>query len=133
MDPLAAIPAQQFVTQPAQQDYASQAVEAPSIFAPPLQPYVPEAHASGPVVPEPYVGTAAAVSAAVAPAVPRDESDLPFLSTEPNDVDAATAEEDSVAPKKQSFLLTAVVTVGMAILVVVLVLVFLSLMTSFLG
>jgi hypothetical protein len=132
MDPLAAIPAQQFAT-PAQQDYAPQAVEAPSIFAPPLQTYEPEPYALEPVTPDPYVDMAPAGAAAVGPAVAQDQSDLWFLSTEPDDVDAVTTEEDNVAPKEPSSVMTAALTIGMAILVIVLVLVFFSLMTSLLG
>jgi hypothetical protein len=156
MDPLAAIPAQRFVSQPAPQlqpapqpqtapqpvqqvqpIYPAQPVAAAPVFAPPLQPLVQQpapapAAAPAPMAAAPYVAPAMA-AAAVAPAVAQDQNDLWFLSTEPEDVDAAPDDEDAVAPKEPSTVLTAVLTIGMAILVIVLVLVFFSLMTSLLG
>jgi len=70
---------------------------------------------------------------AAAPVAAQDQKDPSFLSTEPEDVDSASDDEDEVAPKEPTTVFTAIVTIGMAILVIVLVLVFFSLMTSLLG
>ena len=116
-DPLAAIPAQAFVTQPAPQ---------------PVQPvYEPQPIAS--VAPAAAVVAAPTLAPALAPAAAQDKNDLWFISTEPDDVDAALDDDDQVAPKEPSSVTTVVLTIGMAILVIVLVLVFFSLMTSLLG
>lgn len=59
-----------------------------------------------------------------------DRSDLWFLSTEP---DTATVDGVDVADVKEpSPLMTGALTIGMAVLVIVLVLVFIQLMTSLL-
>jgi hypothetical protein len=85
--------------------------------------------------PAPYVAPMAAAAgasaAAIAPAAPVDQN-LWYLSTEPNDVDAVTGSDEVAERKGSSRVLTAAVTIGMAILVIALVLVFFSLMTSFL-
>jgi hypothetical protein len=70
---------------------------------------------------------AVASPAASAVATP-DQSDLWFLSTEPDDIDDGNITEG----REPSGILTAVLTIGMAILVIVLVLVFIQLMTSLL-
>jgi hypothetical protein len=100
---------------------------APQAFAP--QTFAP------PVYQEP---TRAAVMAAPARAAnaqaataAQNQSDLWFLSTEP--ADAGESRDDDVADGKEpSPVLTAVLTIGMAVLVIVLVLVFIQLMTSLL-
>jgi hypothetical protein len=85
---------------------------------------------------EPMAAAAAAATPAVAspitPAAAPEQHDLWFLSTEPDDIDAPFDDDAAAAQKEPSSVLTAVLTIGMAILVIVLVLVFFSLMTSLL-
>ena len=141
MDPLAEIPAQRFVTQPAEQPVqpAHQQPLAPApVFAPPA-PQQPVATAPAYVAPvataavAPAMAPATGTMPAAAPVAAQDQNDPSFLSTEPEDVDSASDDEDEVAPKESTTVFTAIVTIGMAILVIVLVLVFFSLMTSLLG
>ncbi len=101
---------------------------APSPFAPPV--YAP------PTYIEPLPATALATAGPVTSAAPQvtaaqDQSDLWFLSTEPGGV-AADGRDDITEGREPSPVLTGILTVGMAVLVIVLVLVFIQLMTSLL-
>jgi hypothetical protein len=145
MDPLAAIPAQPFLAQPQMSGLQPAPplgpirpatplapIQAAPVFAPPV-----ERDSLAPVAPmEPMAAAAAAATPAVAspitPAAAPEQHDLWFLSTEPDDIDAPFDDDAAAAQKEPSSVLTAVLTIGMAILVIVLVLVFFSLMTSLL-
>jgi hypothetical protein len=105
-------------------DPVVQQVSAPA-FAP--TPYVEPRPTDAHTAPSPRM-----LTAAVPDVTAREQSDLWFLSTEPDGA-AESDESDEVAQGKQpSSILTAILTIGMAVLVIVLVLVFIQLMTSLL-
>lgn len=156
-DPLAQLPAPPLPSPQMPRTYAPQPMPAAAA----LQPmFVPQPEPHSPPVPIPFEPpapyeqsvapatfapsayqepTRAAVMAAPAPtasaqaatASAQNQSELWFLSTEPTDV-VETRDDDIYGGKEPSPVLTAVLTIGMALLVIVLVLVFIQLMTSLL-
>jgi hypothetical protein len=82
--------------------------------------------------PASYDTPAPIAATAVAPSLSAsDRSDLWFLSTEPDT--AAMESAEAADAKEPSSFWTAVLTIGMAVLVIALVFVFIQLMTSLLG
>ncbi len=152
-DPLAGLPAAPTASRPVFAPPPAYAVpQEPVTYAPPTsaaaprpgtQPPIPYPSAAAPpFAPPTYVEPQRAqvlpaasprlVASAALPAVSaQDQSDLWFLATEPDAVNHGD-EGDISEGKEPSQILTAVLTIGMAILVIVLVLVFIQLMTSLL-
>ncbi|MEX2547765.1 MAG: hypothetical protein WD830_08250 [Chloroflexota bacterium] len=152
-DPLAGLPAAPTASRPvfapppayaAPQEPMPYAPLGPAAMASPVtQQLIPHASVAAPAfAPPPYVepersqplpaASPRMVASAALPAVSaQDQSDLWFLATEPDDVNDGN--EDAISEGKEpSQILTAILTIGMAILVIVLVLVFIQLMTSLL-
>jgi hypothetical protein len=96
------------------------------VYAEPM--YIDPLPASAP----PITGERADAAPQLATVAAQDQSDLWFLSTEPSDGEGAEARHEVVEGKEPSALLTGILTIGMAVLVIVLVLVFIQLMTSLL-
>jgi hypothetical protein len=102
------------------------AVAAPA--APALAPIPDPAFAPPAPVEQPQPAAPASVSQASA----TEQNDLWFLSTEPQETGDAVDGQGVATANRPSSMLTAALTIGMAILVIVLVLVFIQLMTSIL-
>jgi hypothetical protein len=124
-DPLAYLPAATFAP--------AQPAPAPAPAPVPVQEF-PVAQSV--VVPAPQLqpqpSPAPVQSAPARPAANADQSDLWFLASEPEVVDAEPASAEKVAGQP-SPLLTMGLTVAMAVVVIVLVLVFITLLTGLLG
>ena len=104
-------------------------------WAAPAEPDWGQPTAFEPLAPQTAQAAPVATAAGTAPApAPLEQNDLWFLSTEPQETAEAVESTTGTAetPKQSSSVLMAGLTIGMAILVIVLVLVFIQLMTSIL-
>ena len=107
---------------------------APPLAAPPARTYeAPPVFEPAPAAPAPVGAAAVATSSSAVSGATGDQSDLWFLASEPEEgtADAAPAAE-AVATVPPSTMVTAGLTVGMALVVIILVLVFIQLMTALL-
>jgi hypothetical protein len=136
-DPLAGLTAPSAAPYAAPAPYvAPYAAPAPYVapapaYQPEPEPYQPQPYQPQPYQPQPYQSEAqAAPYARTAAATTDPQADLWFLSNQPSAAVAADDEEETEV--RSSSLMTAGLTVGFAILVIVLVLVFIQLMTSIL-